>query len=102
MYVIYIDIFPHVLEGYYFTGHIHDYSGKSDKILFLTKCRRNTRREAHLPCKSGPSTTMAALQVHQGTDRAKAVANGPTQGAAAPPPSLLDLSLLWRLHGGMQ
>jgi hypothetical protein len=62
------------------------------KIRFLTKCRRETRREAHLSYELGQNTDVATAQPTSGTDHAKMVERGPrcghTRGAPAPlPPS---------------
>jgi hypothetical protein len=47
------------------------------------------KKTAHPTDQSGPNPTKAALQAHQETHQAKAVANGLAQGAGALPPALL-------------
>ena len=46
---------------------------KVTKIHFSTNHRRETRREAHLPCESRPSTDVDATQAHQWTAMRKMV-----------------------------
>ena len=54
------------------------------KICFSTKRRRETRREAHLPCESGPSTDIDATLAQEQTDMQRTVAGKCRLGAGAP------------------
>jgi hypothetical protein len=54
------------------------------KIRFLTKHRKEIRREAHLPCKSRPSTDMARTRAHLESNHTKMVASGASPSAAVP------------------
>jgi hypothetical protein len=56
---------------------------KVTKIHFLTKRRRETRREAHLPSESGQNTSVAMAQPTSGTDHAKTVERGANLGVVA-------------------
>jgi hypothetical protein len=53
---------------------------KVTKIRYPIKRRREIRREAHLPCKSGPSTGVDTAQAHPTTDQRRTVARCTSQG----------------------
>ena len=57
---------------------------KVTKIHFPTKRRRETRREAHLPCESGPSTDVDVTLAQEQTAMRKMVVGRPHLGVAAP------------------
>jgi hypothetical protein len=73
---------------------------RNSESVNATSMPRKTKK-AHPTYTSGPSTTMAALQVHQVTHQAKAVARLARQGATAFRVSL-GPPFLWRFINAMQ
>jgi hypothetical protein len=93
------------LEIYCFTDTKCKYGGNivrrhNSESVNATSTPRKTKK-AHPTYTSGPSTTMAVLQVHQETHQAKAVARPARQGATAPRVRL-NPPFLWQFINAMQ
>jgi len=101
-YTFTIDIVPLVMEVHYIAGVILEYKEIIVKYTIKQSAKQGNEKKVHPHIKSGPSTNVAWTQALPGAHLRKAVARQASRGAAAMPPSQLGLSLLWRLHGGMQ
>ena len=67
-YVIYIDLFPHVLENHCFTGHIHETHGNGVKMRNLESVKaesvQKNAEKAHVPWKFRPSPACTSANTY--------------------------------------
>ena len=60
------------------------YMGIESKCATRKAQQKQIKREAHIPCKFGPTTNETTLWAHPGSNHAKAVASGASPGVATP------------------